>query len=131
MLNLCSLRPWDPVNDITQYEQNFKVMTHTKHRTALVRQMSIVNVSSSEQSSRGKGRHTRQLRGRGTKVSDSSTPSHVSDTEEIDEGESVLLCLTSTQSHCHSVSLVLSLTSTQSHCHSVSLVLCLTSTQSH
>ncbi|KAF6034093.1 OSBPL8 [Bugula neritina] len=82
------LRPWDPVNDITQYEQNFKVMTHTKHRTALVRQMSIVNVSSSEQSSRGKGRHTRQLRGRGTKVSDSSTPSHVSDTEEIDEGSS-------------------------------------------
>jgi len=81
------LRPWDPVNDIKQYEQEFKVLTQMKHNTPLVRQMSIVNVNGSETtpavSTRSKPRSVRQLRGRKAKLSESSTPSHISDTETL------------------------------------------------
>lgn len=84
---VCSLRPWDPVNDIKQYEQEFKVLTQMKHNTPLVRQMSIVNVNGSETtpavSTRSKPRSVRQLRGRKAKLSESSTPSHISDTESM------------------------------------------------
>lgn len=79
------------------------MLTHTKHNTPLVRQMSIVNVNGGEagQGTRSKPRQVRQLRGRAAKVSESSTPSHMSDTEgKIDQS------LMTRGIKTHSVSLV-------------------------
>jgi len=39
------LRPWDPLNDLYQYEQDFIVKTKTKHRTPMIRTQSILSVS--------------------------------------------------------------------------------------
>ena len=39
-----SLRPWDPLNDLLQYEHDFIVQTKTRHRTPIVRTTSITNV---------------------------------------------------------------------------------------
>ncbi|XP_067937814.1 oxysterol-binding protein-related protein 8-like isoform X2 [Watersipora subatra] len=73
------LRPWDPVNDITQYEKDFMVLTSTKHKTPLVRQMSIVNIDAPDSSP--SKRHLHSMRKRRSKASDTSTPSHISDME--------------------------------------------------
>lgn len=40
----CSLRPWDPLNDLLQYEHEFIAQTKTRHRTPIVRTTSITNV---------------------------------------------------------------------------------------
>lgn len=37
------LRPWDPRNDLLQYEGNFKIQTKTKHQAPIVRTASIVS----------------------------------------------------------------------------------------
>ena len=39
-----SLRPWDPMNDLLQYEHNYIAQTKTRHRTPIVRTTSITNV---------------------------------------------------------------------------------------
>lgn len=39
------LRPWDPMNDLQQYEKNFIVCTRTMHKTPMIRTQSIVSVS--------------------------------------------------------------------------------------
>ena len=39
------LRPWDPMNDLYQYERDYKICTKTKHKTPLIRTQSIVSVS--------------------------------------------------------------------------------------
>lgn len=38
-------RPWDPRNDLFQYEKNYIICTKTKHKTPMVRTQSIVSVS--------------------------------------------------------------------------------------
>lgn len=38
------LRPWDPRNDLLQYEFNFVIQTKTRHRTPMIRTASIVSV---------------------------------------------------------------------------------------
>ncbi|CAD5122142.1 DgyrCDS10592 [Dimorphilus gyrociliatus] len=38
------LRPWDRLNDVVQFESNFKIQTKTKHRTRMVRTLSIARV---------------------------------------------------------------------------------------
>lgn len=38
------LRPWDRLNDLVQFESNFKIQTKTKHRTRMVRTLSIARV---------------------------------------------------------------------------------------
>ena len=38
------LRPWDPLNDLYQYEHDFIVSTKTKHKTPMIRTQSIINV---------------------------------------------------------------------------------------
>lgn len=38
------LRPWDPMNDLLQYEHDYIVTTKTRHRTPVVRTTSITNV---------------------------------------------------------------------------------------
>lgn len=38
------LRPWDPRNDLYQYEHNFVIKTRTKHPTPMIRTSSIVSV---------------------------------------------------------------------------------------
>lgn len=45
-INRCSIsqRPWDPLNDLLQYEHDYIVQTKTRHRTPIVRTMSISNV---------------------------------------------------------------------------------------
>ena len=41
---LCSLRPWDPMNDLVQYEHEYIISTKTRHRTPIVRTTSITNM---------------------------------------------------------------------------------------
>ncbi|KAK7871635.1 hypothetical protein R5R35_001821 [Gryllus longicercus] len=38
------LRPWDPRNDLLQYEYNYIIQTKTRHRTPMIRTASIVSV---------------------------------------------------------------------------------------
>lgn len=40
----CDLRPWDPRNDLIQYECNYVICTKTRHRTPMIRTSSIVSV---------------------------------------------------------------------------------------
>jgi|SRR6218665_2280213 len=47
----CSLRPWDPMNDIVQFENNFVIQTKTRHQTPIVHTTSIVGLD--EKKSRG------------------------------------------------------------------------------
>ena len=42
-----SLRPWDGMNDLLQYEHDYMIQTKTRHRTPIVRTMSITNVEES------------------------------------------------------------------------------------
>ncbi|KAK6640821.1 hypothetical protein RUM44_012518 [Polyplax serrata] len=43
----CDLRPWDPRNDLLQYEFNYVISTKTRHRTPMIRTSSIVSVEPS------------------------------------------------------------------------------------
>lgn len=38
------LRPWDPRNDVYQYEYDYIIQTKTKHPTPMIRTASIVSV---------------------------------------------------------------------------------------
>lgn len=38
-------RPWDPLNDLYQYEKEYLILTKTKHKTPMIRTQSIVSVS--------------------------------------------------------------------------------------
>ncbi|XP_059080332.1 oxysterol-binding protein-related protein 8-like isoform X4 [Tigriopus californicus] len=38
------LRPWDPLNDLFQYEKDFVVNTKTKHKAPMIRTQSIISV---------------------------------------------------------------------------------------
>merc|ERR1719509_182140 len=42
------VRPWDPRNDVLQYENNYNVCTKTRHKTPMCRTQSIVSVLASE-----------------------------------------------------------------------------------
>ena len=44
VLYVYSLRPWDTMNDVLQYEHDYIVQTKTRHRTPIVRTTSISNV---------------------------------------------------------------------------------------
>lgn len=37
------VRPWDPRNDVVQYEQDYIVRTKTRHKTPIMRTGSIVS----------------------------------------------------------------------------------------
>lgn len=50
---ICSLRPWDPMNDLIQYENDFVIQTKTRHRTPIVRTTSITNVDESNRHGTG------------------------------------------------------------------------------
>ena len=39
------LRPWDPLNDLFEYEKDFIVRTKTRHKTPMIRTQSIVSVN--------------------------------------------------------------------------------------
>ncbi|XP_050411094.1 oxysterol-binding protein-related protein 8 isoform X2 [Patella vulgata] len=82
------LRPWDPINDLLQYEQEFVIQTHTRHKTPVVRTMSI---TSQEQEKKKVFRNVALARsqrctGKVRKESGSSTPDpeliHDSDSSE-------------------------------------------------
>jgi len=42
------LRPWDPRNDVLQYESEYNICTKTRHKTPMMRTQSIVSVLASE-----------------------------------------------------------------------------------
>jgi hypothetical protein len=42
------LRPWDPRNDLLQYEKDYMVCTRTRHKTPMMRTQSIVSVLAQE-----------------------------------------------------------------------------------
>ena len=45
------MRPWDPKNDVVQFEKDYIIQTKTRHRTPIVRTMSITNVDEHSTSS--------------------------------------------------------------------------------
>lgn len=44
MYKHADLRPWDPRNDVCQYEYNYVIQTKTRHQTPMIRTASIVSV---------------------------------------------------------------------------------------
>jgi hypothetical protein len=44
MYKHADLRPWDPRNDVCQYEYNYIIQTKTRHQTPMIRTASIVSV---------------------------------------------------------------------------------------
>jgi hypothetical protein len=44
MYKHADLRPWDPRNDVCQYEYNYIIQTKTRHQTPMIRTSSIVSV---------------------------------------------------------------------------------------
>ncbi|KAL1492770.1 hypothetical protein ABEB36_010969 [Hypothenemus hampei] len=42
------LRPWDPRNDLYQYENEYKILTRTKHPTPMIRTASIISVETQQ-----------------------------------------------------------------------------------
>uniref|UniRef100_A0A8D8J625 Oxysterol-binding protein-related protein 8 n=2 Tax=Culex pipiens TaxID=7175 RepID=A0A8D8J625_CULPI len=58
------LRPWDPRNDLRQYESNYRIQTKTRHQAPMVRTASVVSsdpLSILQVESRGSLRKTRAL----------------------------------------------------------------------
>ena len=45
VLLILNYRPWDPLNDLYQYEKDYLILTKTKHKTPMIRTQSIVSVS--------------------------------------------------------------------------------------
>lgn len=45
-----SMRPWDPINDVIQYEKDFIIQTQTHHRTPVVRTRSITSLEQKKES---------------------------------------------------------------------------------
>jgi len=76
------VRPWDPRNDLLQYEKNFIACTRTRHKTPMIRTQSIVSVmeagkgASERVSSISRRRKTRELEvsQHRSQDSDTSTP---------------------------------------------------------
>ncbi|XP_064602023.1 oxysterol-binding protein-related protein 8-like isoform X2 [Liolophura sinensis] len=44
------MRPWDPINDVIQYEKDFIIQTQTHHRTPVVRTRSITSLEQKKES---------------------------------------------------------------------------------
>lgn len=58
------LRPWDPRNDLRQYESNYRIQTKTRHQAPMVRTASVVSsepLSILQVESRGSLRKTRAI----------------------------------------------------------------------
>nr|CAD7460492.1 unnamed protein product [Timema tahoe] len=70
------LRPWDPRNDVCQYEFNYVIQTKTRHQTPMIRTSSIVSVDQSNtRSSVSLIKSSKlQLAGKGPRDSESSSP---------------------------------------------------------
>jgi len=49
IFSFLSMRPWDITNDKLQYESDFKVTTWTKHKTPVVRTLSITSLEQGKQ----------------------------------------------------------------------------------
>ncbi|KAJ8298837.1 hypothetical protein KUTeg_022897 [Tegillarca granosa] len=48
------MRPWDPMNDLVQYEYDYKIQTWTKHKTPIVRTLSITSLEQKSDLFQGK-----------------------------------------------------------------------------
>nr|CAD7200246.1 unnamed protein product [Timema douglasi] len=73
------LRPWDPRNDVCQYEFNYVIQTKTRHQTPMIRTSSIVSVDPPDQSNTRSSislikSSKLQLTGKGPRDSESSSP---------------------------------------------------------
>nr|CAD7432463.1 unnamed protein product [Timema monikensis] len=73
------LRPWDPRNDVCQYEFNYVIQTKTRHQTPMIRTSSIVSVDPPDQSNTRSSvslikSSKLQLSGKGPRDSESSSP---------------------------------------------------------
>lgn len=55
---LISLRPWDHMNDVIQYEHEFVIQTKTRHQTPIVHTTSITNVAEKAARSRHCSQHS-------------------------------------------------------------------------
>eukprot|EP00092_Neocalanus_flemingeri_P017375 GFUD01018792.1.p1 GENE.GFUD01018792.1~~GFUD01018792.1.p1 ORF type:complete len:875 (-),score=158.49 GFUD01018792.1:894-3350(-) len=73
------IRPWDPRNDLQQYENNYVVCTKTRHKTPMIRTQSIVSVLDGDKppnervSSISRRRKTRDLESKKQRSQDSDT----------------------------------------------------------
>ena len=45
----CSLRPWDCMNDVVQYERDFVIQTKTRHQTPIVHTTSVIAGSAKDE----------------------------------------------------------------------------------
>lgn len=54
MYRHADVRPWDPRNDVVQYEENYIVRTKTRHKTPIMRTGSIVSTEPQSQVQRCK-----------------------------------------------------------------------------
>ncbi|XP_060515915.1 oxysterol-binding protein-related protein 8 isoform X2 [Cylas formicarius] len=54
------LRPWDPRNDLYQYEYNYQILTRTKHPTPMIRTASIISVDPQQVESRATSKASRK-----------------------------------------------------------------------
>ena len=61
MSGCCSLRPWDSMNDVIQYERDFVIQTKTHHQTPIVHTTGMIASNKDEKTSvasRGHSRHS-------------------------------------------------------------------------
>lgn len=64
----CSSRPWDPINDVLQYEYDYVVQTKTRRKVPLVRATSILSVNSGPDSARKHRRQPSSERARAARI---------------------------------------------------------------
>ena len=55
----CSLRPWDCMNDVVQYERDFVIQTKTRHQTPIVHTTSVIAGSAKDEKTAAGRTHSR------------------------------------------------------------------------
>jgi len=55
----CSLRPWDCMNDVVQYERDFVIQTKTRHQTPIVHTTSVIAGSTKDEKTAAGRTHSR------------------------------------------------------------------------
>uniref|UniRef100_A0A336KJY0 Oxysterol-binding protein n=1 Tax=Culicoides sonorensis TaxID=179676 RepID=A0A336KJY0_CULSO len=82
------LRPWDPNNDVKQYESGYKIQTKTKHQAPMVRTSSLISsepmtlLQAESRSSLQALKAQRKALAASRKISSNSTPDHTANTSD-------------------------------------------------
>ncbi|XP_063704388.1 oxysterol-binding protein-related protein 8 isoform X4 [Culicoides brevitarsis] len=82
------LRPWDPNNDLKQYESGYRIQTKTKHQAPMVRTASIISsepmtlLQADSRTSLQALKAQRKALAASRKISSNSTPDHTANTSD-------------------------------------------------